>query len=101
MDSKSNTKDKVVTGSELTPLPLGPGGKNSINSQFNNINNELTKMSAQATANTKYDPPTPIPETKAVTKETFVNDSFSSIASIASSMAVVGVIFFVYGLLDK
>jgi hypothetical protein len=91
----SNKQSTNITGYEITPLPIGSGGDNAIKSQMNNLNAQLTMMTAQAVENSKYDPPPPNPVTKPMVIEKFSNHA------IPSSMAVIGVLFFVYGILGK
>jgi hypothetical protein len=91
-------KDKgnnAITGYEITPLPVGSGGDNAIKSQLNNLNAQLTMMTAQAVENARYDPPPPNPVTKPMVVEKFTNHV------IPSSLAVIGILFFVYGILRK
>lgn len=85
----------VITGNQIAPLPIGPGGNNSVKTQFNDLNASLTMMISQATENSKFDPPPPKPITKPLIVEKF------SSHSIPSSFAVIGVLFFIYGLLRK
>jgi hypothetical protein len=91
---KSNSNSPVV-GYEITPLPIGSGGDNAIKSQLNNLNAQLTMMTAQAVENAKYDPPPPSPMTKPMVVEKFTNHG------VPSSLAVIGILFFVYGMLRK
>jgi hypothetical protein len=92
--SSSNVTN-TITGSQVVPLPIGPGGDNTVKNQFNDLNAQLTMMTAQATANSKYDPPTPKPITKPMIVEKFTNHQ------LPTSLAVVGVLFFVYGMCSK
>jgi len=54
----------VLKSKQVSPLPIGPGGKNATKNQMNDTNTQLTMLAAQATANTLYDPPVPKPITK-------------------------------------
>jgi hypothetical protein len=88
----SNT---LLRSKQVSPLPVGPGGGNPTKQALNDTNVQLTMMTAQATANTKYDPPVPQPVTKAVIKENFSN------GTISTTLFVVGGLFIVYGLVAK
>ena len=89
-DSKS-----IRRGNPITPLPIGPGGNNSIKNEMNDLNTRLTVMTTQAVENSKYDPATPVPISKPLIVEKFTTHS------IPSGLAVAGILFFVYGLLRK
>jgi len=79
---------------QVSPLPVGPGGNNIVKQQMNKTNTALTMLSAQADANTKYDPPVPQPITKQVIKENFTVNS-------ANMLCVIGGLCIVYGLIAK
>ena len=85
----------LIRPRQVSPLPIGPGGKNPVKQQMNQTNTQLTMLNAQASANTKYDPPVPQPITKAVTKESFTNQG------VHQMIFVVGGLFIVYGLVAK
>ena len=98
--SKSEPKPadtSLLRSKQVTPLPIGSGGNNSAKNQMNQMNTQLHMMTAQATANTKYDPPVPQPITKQVTKETFISDS----NTMSSTLLVIGGLLIVYGLVSK
>lgn len=98
--SKSEPKPadtSLLRSKQVTPLPIGSGGNNSTKNQMNQMNTQLHMMSAQATANTKYDPPVPQPITKQVTKESFSGGP----NTITSALLVVGGLLIVYGLVSK
>ncbi len=80
---------------QVSPLPVGPGGKNPVKTQMNQTNTQLTMLNAQSAANTKYDPPVPQPVTKPVTKENFAS------GQLHEMLFVVGGLFIVYGLVAK
>jgi hypothetical protein len=80
---------------QVSPLPIGPGGKNPVKNQMNQTNIQLTMLNAQSAANTKFDPPVPKPVTKAVTKEGF------TVEQVPTMLFVVGGLFIVYGLVTK
>jgi hypothetical protein len=84
----------LVRSQQVSPLPIGPGGSNPVKQQMNDTNTKLTMLSAQADANTKYDPPVPQPVTKQVIKENFTANS-------ANMIFVIGGLCIVYGLIAK
>lgn len=88
-------KNQVIQTNQITPLPIGPGGNNSVKTQFNDLNTKLTMMSSQAIENSKFDPPPPKPVTKPVIVEKFCSHS------LPSTIAVIGILFFAYGLFRK
>lgn len=87
----------LIKPRQVSPLPVGSGGKNQIKQQLNDTNIQLAMLTAQATANTKYDPPVPKPVTKQVTLETFCSSS----TPIPLALTVAGGLFIVYGLIAK
>ena len=87
--------NNLLRSKQVSPLPPIPGGVNTTKTALNDMNTTLTMMTAQATANTKYDPPVPQPVTKAVIKENFSN------GTISTTLFVVGGLFIVYGLVAK
>jgi len=44
---QESTPSNVITGNQITPLPIGPGGNNSTKTQFNDLNSKMTMMIAQ------------------------------------------------------
>jgi hypothetical protein len=84
----------LVRSIQVSPLPIGPGGSNPVKQQMNQTNTKLTMLTAQADANTKYDPPVPQPITKQVIKENFTVNS-------ANMIFVIGGLCIVYGLIAK
>lgn len=89
------TSSNLIRSRQVSPLPVGPGGSNPVKQQMNQTNTTLTMLTAQAAANTKYDPPVPQPITKQVTKEGFQTQNSSKI------LFVIGGLFIVYGLIAK
>jgi hypothetical protein len=85
----------LIRPRQVAPLPVGPGGNNPVKNQMNQTNTQITMLNAQASANTKYDPPVPQPVTKPVTKESF------TVEMMPSMLFVVGGLFIVYGLVAK
>jgi hypothetical protein len=85
----------LIRPKQVSPLPIGPGGNNPVKNQMNQTNTQITMLQAQASANTKYDPPVPQPISKSVTKEGFTNEMFPQM------LFVIGGLFIVYGLVAK
>ncbi len=85
----------LIRSRQVSPLPVGPGGSNPVKQQMNDTNTKLTMLTAQAAANTKYDPPVPQPITKQVTKEGF------EIQNSSNLLYVIGGLCIVYGLIAK
>lgn len=86
----------VIQPKQVTPLPIGPGGNNSIKIQMNDTNTQLAMMSAQINADKKFDPPVP----KSVTKQ--VVQGFCSDANdIPTILSIIGTICIVYGIVAK
>lgn len=86
--------DKLLRSKQVSPLPVGSGGGNATKQALNDTNVQLTMMTAQSTANAKWDP-TVHPLTAAVIKENFTNDTLST------SLFVLGGLFIVYGFVAK
>jgi hypothetical protein len=95
--SANDTSINVLKSKQVAPLPIGPGGKNSIKNQMNDTNTQLTMLSAQATANTLYDPPVPKPVTKQLVQP-FCSGSNEPLPHI---MIVIAGLCIVYGLISK
>jgi hypothetical protein len=95
MSSNNNKSNNLLRSRQVTPLPVGPGGNNPTKTQMNQTNTQLTMLSAQATANTKYDPPVPQPITKQVTKEKFTS------GPLPNMLLVIGGLLIVYGIVAK
>jgi hypothetical protein len=85
----------LIRPRQVSPLPVGPGGNNPVKNQMNQTNTQLTMLTAQSTANTKYDPPVPQPVTQQVTKEGF------TVNIISPMFFVIGGLLIVYGLVAK
>jgi len=94
-DSAAPANTSLIRSRQVSPLPVGPGGNNSTKKQLNDTNTQLTMLTAQAGADTKYDPPVPKPITKAVTKEGFC------VVPMAPALAVIGGLLVVYGIVAK
>lgn len=93
-DSAAPTNN-LIRSRQVSPLPIGSGGSNPVKQQLNDTNVQLAMLTAQATVNTKYDPPVPLPITKAVTKEAFTTNILSS------AIFVIGGLLIVYGIVVK
>ena len=81
---------------QVSPLPIGSGGNNTTKRQLLDTNTQLTMMSSQATADTKYDPPVPKPVTKPTTIE-----QFTDVQSLSTLLGILGSLFIVYGIVAK
>lgn len=88
----------LLKSKQVSPLPIGPGGNSAIKNQMNDTNTQLTLLSAQATANTMYDPPAPKPVTKQLVQGFC---SSSSPPALPQWILAAGVILIVYGVLAK
>ena len=87
----------LLKPAQVVPLPIGPGGKNATKQQMNNTNTQLTMLSAQATANTVFDPPPPQP----ITKQVISGFCSGPDTSIPESLFLIGIVLIVYGVLAK
>lgn len=97
-DPSSNIN--VLKSKQVAPLPIGPGGKNAIKNQLNDTNTRLTLLSAQATADTMYDPPVPKPVTKQLIQP-FCSGSSLYGADPSSYIMILAGILIVYGIVSK
>jgi hypothetical protein len=103
-DNTIQTTKHLIRSKQVSPLPIGPGGNNPVKSVMNDMNNQLTLMSAQASVNTKYDPPVPQPITKQVitnSVETFQVINESMIYPVSYTMFIIGSLLIVYGMIAK
>ena len=96
-DHAAPADTSLIRSRQVSPLPVGPGGNNPTKLQMNDTNTRLTMLTAQASANTKYDPPVPQPITKQVTLERFCSGS----SPVSSIIFVIGGLLIVYGLVAK
>jgi len=87
--------ESLLRKRQVSPLPIGPGGDNPVKRQMNETNIQLTMLTAQAEANTKYDPDVPVPVTNQVIMENF------SSGSIHTSLMVISGLLIVYGIVAK
>ena len=96
-DNAAPADTSLIRSRQVSPLPVGPGGNNPTKLQMNDTNTRLTMLTAQASANTKYDPPVPQPITKQVTLERFCSDS----SPVPSIFFVIGGLLIVYSIVSK
>ena len=81
----------------VKPLPSGSGGSNTTKQQMNDVNVELAALSADSCASAKFDPPAPAPIVQAQIIQHFQSGSMN----IADSIAIIGFLCIVYGLIAK
>jgi len=93
----SDDSSALLQRKQVAPLPIGPGGKNATKQQMNDTNTQLTMLSAQATANTVFDPPPPPP----VSKQVVSGFCSGPDTSISESLFLIGLVLIVYGALAK
>jgi hypothetical protein len=86
----------LVRSQQVSPLPIGPGGENTIKNELNSLNTSLTMTEAQGNADTRFDPPVPQPITKPSVKESFCTSS-----STYTIIGSIGILCIVYGLVSK
>lgn len=98
-DNSTTTGNNVLQKTQVPTMPIGSGGNKTLKQQYNDLNVRLTMMNAQAKANTEFDPPVPEP----VTKQKIIKESFVNVpdAILLQSLAVIGVLFVVYGFVSK
>ena len=81
----------------VKPLPSGSGGSNTTKQQMNDANIELAALSADSCASSKFDPPPPAPAVSAQIIQHFQSGSMNT----ADSIAIIGWLCIVYGLIAK
>ena len=81
----------------VKPLPSGSGGSNTTKQQMNDANVELAALSADSCASAKFDPPAPKPAVPAQIIQHFQSGSMN----VADSLAIIGWLCIVYGLIAK
>jgi|APGre2960657444_1045066.scaffolds.fasta_scaffold07424_2 hypothetical protein len=81
----------------VKPLPSGSGGSNTTKQQMNDVNVELAALSADSCASSKFDPPAPSP----VVQTKIIQNFQSGSMNIADSIAIIGYLCIVYGLIAK
>jgi hypothetical protein len=93
----SMSEPNVLQSKQVTPLPIGPGGKSALANQMNDTNTKLTLLASQATANTLYDPPVPKPATKQVIQGFCSPDQWNPATWVAGVACVV----ILYGIISE
>ena len=87
----------LVNVVQVSPLPIGPGdSKNQTTREINKTNTMLTMISAQANADSSFDPPTPTPVTKPIIQHFCSKSETSSVM-----LGVIGCILIVYSIIAK
>lgn len=81
----------------VKPLPSGSGGSNTTKQQMNDANIELAALSADSCASSKFDPAAPPPVVPAQIIQHFQSGSMN----MADSVAIIGTLCIVYGLIAK
>lgn len=99
METQKQEKKLQVSGKRVPILPLG-GNKTSTARTLQEQNQAITMLSAQASADTVYDPPSAPRPTQAVIKESFqtINDPVVFITGL--TFITVGLIFFYKSILQ-
>ncbi len=87
-----------IRSKQVSPLPIGSGGNNPTKQQLNATNAQLTMMSSQAIADTKYDPPVPKPVTTPTTIENFTE---LDTQSLGVTIGIIGSLLIIYGMIAK
>ena len=102
MSESDINRPNNLPSTKVTPLSMNSGGKNSINKQFNEMNTKMALMQTNATESKRFDPLPPPPVTKSIVlRDGVVVDGFVSHHPVPVSLAVVGALLFVYGLVAK
>lgn len=91
-----------IQGKKVPLLATGPGGKNSTLTQMNKLATSMAMVQAQADKNAMYDGKAPPPQTsQIILRDGIKIEGFCSNYPVSMSFAVVGTLFFVYGLVAK
>lgn len=88
----------LLKSAQVSPLPIGSGGSNTTKKEMNQLNTQLTMLTAQAAADQKFDPPPPPPVTAQHIKEAFCSQSSWDLPAILSAT---GVGLILYGIFSK
>ena len=88
----------VTPTAQVSPLPIGSGGSNTTHRQMNNINESITMMGVQSTADAKFDPPVPKPVTSQKLVQAFCSGGSEQI-NVAQVLFVTPRVLFVTGIL--
>jgi hypothetical protein len=99
-DNSDLIQANALQTKQIAPLPLGSGGKNSVQQQFQQMNTKMGVMLAQANADKKFDPQPPEPVTKQVILRNGVKEGFC-LHSAPVTLGAIGALVFVYGLVAK
>jgi hypothetical protein len=92
-------KMTMIRSAQVEPLPLISGGVPSqTQKEMEKTNVTLAMMSAQSTADTKYDPPPPPTVTTPVVKEAFCG---ADPRDPSHWLVVIACLFILYGALSK
>jgi len=87
---------------QVTPLPIGSGGSSTTALRMNNMNSNLTMMSVQSAADSKYDPPVPQPLTSPQLVQAFCSGpSLRYSNNLPVYIALLGGACIVYGVITK
>jgi len=90
------SNNDLIRSVQVQPLPIGSGGNNEVKNKLNSLNTSLTMYESQASANTRFDPPSPEPITTPSIKEQFTTTS-----SISVVIGSIGILCIVYGIVAK
>ena len=85
----------------VAPLPIGSGGNSTTAKKMNNMNNSLTMMSVQSSADASYDPPVPQPRTESQLVQAFCSGTNEDTKKLAIVCGVIGCVSIVYGVIAK
>lgn len=88
----------LLKSAQVSPLPVGSGGSNTTKKELNQLNTQLTMLSAQAITDQKFDPPVPQPVTAAHIKEAFCSPSSWDLPALLS---FTGTGLILYGIFSK
>ena len=91
----------VIQPKQVTPLPIGPGGNNSIKNQMNDTNTQLAMMSVQINADKKFDPPVPKSVTKQVVQGFCSGEAALGMNDMPVVLSIIGSICIVYVMIAK
>lgn len=95
-DSINNSK-LAVQSQTVAPLPISSGGDTKSGKDMNNMNTQLTMLSAQANADAKFDPPSSSHASKQVVSHFCSGPTIS----FAEALGIVGGVLIVYGIIAK
>lgn len=95
-----------LKGTKVSQLPLHSGGKSGINKNYHEMNTKMTLLRARTIADGQFDPNKDPYKSKPIVlydgkPKTEAVEGFCSNYPIPMTLAVVGTLFFVYGLVAK